>query len=342
MKIRNHIIFFALLLTQLINAQTEIDKTKILILGTYHLNQIPDFNPEMLDEVVVKLDSYEFDAICIENMSGELLYDIQSRNDSAFQDVLDGYGGNRLLLADSLQEELNISFLEAQHKTEEILQKEHLSELDRQLLINYFMASTDMASATLQFQYLNEKSSLQASGINSKLKKLASSSNEIYALAIRLAKNQNLQKLEYIDNLQDESLLFKYYPMFMQDYISNQDLFSGISNHPAYEKVNKKLKSGIITNDLFELYQYLNSKEYHDQDFDAQWSIWFKTNFPSGSDRARYSLWEMRNLQITANILKTVSLYPKKNILVIIGASHKFFIEKYLKQIPDIELLEFK
>ena len=78
------------------------------------------------------------------------------------------------------------------------------------------------------------------------------------------------------------------------------------------------------------------------QDFEAQWSVWLKTNFPSGSDRARYSLWEMRNLQISANIVKTSSFYPGKSIIVIIGSSHKSFIEKYLRQVPDIELLEFE
>ncbi len=100
MRLRIHITLFALTLTLGINAQTELDKTNVLILGTYHLNQINDFKPEMLDHVVEKLDTFEFDAICIENMPGELLYDIRSRNDSAFIDVLEYYGGDRLSLAE--------------------------------------------------------------------------------------------------------------------------------------------------------------------------------------------------------------------------------------------------
>jgi pheromone shutdown protein TraB len=85
----------------------------------------------------------------------------------------------------------------------------------------------------------------------------------------------------------------------------------------------------------------MNSKEYQKQDYDAQWKIWLNTNFPSGSDRARYALWEMRNLQISANIMKTAAFYPGKKILVIIGASHKSFIEKYLQQANNIRLLDF-
>ena len=89
------------------------------------------------------------------------------------------------------------------------------------------------------------------------------------------------------------------------------------------------------------LYEFLNSEEYMEEDYDAQWKIWFETNFPSKSDMARYSLWEMRNLQISANIMDVVARYPNKRILVIIGSSHKSFLEKYLKQIESVNLLSY-
>ena len=101
-------------------------------------------------------------------------------------------------------------------------------------------------------------------------------------------------------------------------------------------------QKGVQTNDLLELFVFINSKEYQEQDFEAQWEIWFKTDFASGSDRARYALWEMRNLQIAANIMNTAAFYPGKRILVVIGASHKLFLEKYLGQVPSIELIEFE
>lgn len=66
-----------------------------------------------------------------------------------------------------------------------------------------------------------------------------------------------------------------------------------------------------------------------------------QTNFPDRSDHSRYYLWEMRNLQIAANILRTIAKYPGKNLLVIIGGSHKHFLTKYLQQVPGVELMEF-
>ena len=97
-----------------LNAQIEVEKTKVLILGTPHLNQIESFKPKMLNELIIKLDSFEFDAICIESMPGELLYDIKSRKDSAYIYIIDHIARTRLSLADSMQENLGIGFLESE------------------------------------------------------------------------------------------------------------------------------------------------------------------------------------------------------------------------------------
>lgn len=130
-----------------LNAQNEIDKTKILILGTPHLSQIDGFAPEMLDNLISKLSEINFDAICIESMPAQLRYDIESRNDSAFADVLSGFGGNRLSLAESSQRYLGITFLQAQEETRKLLIKSDYSDSTRLVLINNLMASADLESA---------------------------------------------------------------------------------------------------------------------------------------------------------------------------------------------------
>ena len=329
-----------------LNAQIETEKTKVLILGTYHLNQIENFQPKMLDKLIIKLDSLEFDAVCIENMPGELLYDIKSREDSAYIYIIEHMASTRLALADSMQEKIEIGFLESEKNAEGLLRKDSLSDSERVQLIEYLMASTDIYSAILQYKLIKDKSIFNGSHLGQytidKMQQYSEGLNEISSLALRLAYNQSLQKLDYIDNLQDEPLLYKHFPSFVQDYSDNQELFKDVGNAPVFQKVNELVASGIVDEDLLDLYLFMNSREYMKQDFEAQHVIWLNSKFDSGTDRARFSLWEMRNLQITANILKTCAFYPGKSIIVIIGASHKSFIEKYLKQIPDIELLEFK
>lgn len=327
-------------------AQVDYQKTQILVLGTQHLSQIKDFNPKMLDKVVARLDNMQFDAVCVEGMPGELLYDIQSRKDNAYADLLKRYGGYRLTMADSVQKKLNISFLDAQKKASELLQKEHLSKAERKQLMYYFIASTDIASATLQYKYLMDDKNMFKSEFDrflvKQLEKNLNSNNKTYSLGMQVASNQKLERIGNIDNLQDESYLLKHFPTFIEDYTKNKERFADIINKPVFRRTDELIKSGVESNDLSDLYFFLNSKQFKEQDFDAQWKVWFTTNFPGGSDRARYSLWEMRNLQIAANILQTAAFYPRKRILIIIGASHTSFIEKYLNQVSDIELLEFK
>lgn len=328
-------------------AQVDTQKTEILILGTPHLAQMKNFRPNMLGKVIQKLDSMQFDAICVENMSGQLLNDIKSRNDSAFFNVINGrWGGNRITLADTIQKTLGISFNSAQQRIEKLLKKENLSILERKELIHCFIASSDLASASLQYRYIKEKTGLFTSDMDKylvdNLEKESRSKNEVYTLALNLAYNRQLNVIEAVNDFQDEALLFKHFPDFLQDYKKHANYFSLISNQPVYKKAKELTISGINLNNLSELYLFLNCREYIEQDFNSQWRIWLTTNFPSGSDRARYSLWEMRNLQISANILRVSAFYPQKRILVIIGSSHKGFIEKYLNQISDLELLKYE
>jgi hypothetical protein len=157
-----------------------------------------------------------------------------------------------------------------------------------------------------------------------------------------LAYQLGLEKLEYIDNFQDEALLLKHFPEFVDDYMANLEQLQNIGELPVYQKTDSIGNKGVLENDLVELYLFLNSKDYQTQDYEAQWEIWQKTHFPSKTDRSRYALWEMRNLQIAANIMQVAAHYPGQRILVIIGASHKLFLEKYLKQVPTLKLLKFE
>ena len=322
------------------------NKTQILVLGTMHLEQIEGFHPSMLDKVITKLDSFNFDAIGIEKMSGELLKDIQLRKDKVFDGIIKGsFGTEYLRLADTVQTVKKISFLEAEKKIDILLKQDSLNASDRKELIFNFLAATDIPSAALQFKYLNNISAFDSSFdkyVAEILEKKLVQKNEYYSLALRLARRENLNRLDPIDNFQDEPLLYKYYPEFGNDFETNSEKFSGITELPIFRKTEKITDESLTNQDLYNLYEFLNSNEYMIKDYKAQWEIWLKTNFSSGSDLGRYYLWEMRNLQIMANILNLVARNPKRKILIIIGASHKSFLEKYLSQIKDIEVLKYE
>jgi pheromone shutdown protein TraB len=74
----------------------------------------------------------------------------------------------------------------------------------------------------------------------------------------------------------------------------------------------------------------------------TQWGFFLKTHLPSGHDTYRFTLWEIRNLLIASNILKVVPPVGEGKVLVIIGAAHKPFLDEYLRQLPDVRIVQLE
>ena len=318
----------------------QINKTKVLVLGTTHLSSLSGVKETHLKRVLDSLSNYKFDAIALEHMPSELLLDIKSRKDEAWQELYSNYS-NAITLGEKYQRILKLNYEDAKKIQDSLLNKQNLNEADRIQLVNTALCTYDLWTASLNFQYINDNSKIDTSTVNL-LNGYNQLSNELNLIGVNLAKRLHINKLNYIDNLQDETILSVDFPSFYSEYAASQNKINElVSKASIFSEVNQLEAENVKKMDLFPLYKLLNSERYMKEDYTGQWELWLKTNFNSKTDRSRFSLWEMRNLQITANIMRLVAKYPEKTILVVIGASHKSFIEKYLRQMPDIEVLKF-
>jgi len=118
-------------------------------------------------------------------------------------------------------------------------------------------------------------------------------------------------------------------------------LLASASKASTYQEAGKRLQECLRTQDLLPQFRFLNSPEYREADVDAQWGVFLRTHFASGSDRGRLGLWENRNLKIAARIKAVAAIHPGKRILVIYGVAHKPFLEAYLAQTADVEIVPF-
>ena len=318
----------------------QINKTKVLVLGTVHLSSLSGVKETHLKRVLDSLSNYKFDAIAIEQMSPELILDIKSRENQAWQELFSNFA-NTITLGEKYQRLLKLNYADAKKKEDSLLNKQNLNEADRIQLMNTALCTYDIWTASLNYQYIKDKSKIDTSTVNL-LNGYNQSSNELNLIGVNLAKRLHINKLNYIDNLQDETILSLEFPSFFTEYTASQNKINElVSKATIFSEVNQLEAENFKKTDLYPLYKLLNSERYMKEDYGGQWELWLKTNFISKTDRSRFSLWEMRNLQITANIMRLVAKYPEKTILVVIGASHKSFIEKYLQQMPDIEVLKF-
>jgi pheromone shutdown protein TraB len=76
------------------------------------------------------------------------------------------------------------------------------------------------------------------------------------------------------------------------------------------------------------------------EDVSKQWHLFFRTELPSKIDRARVALWEARNLNIAGRIRAASAWHPGGRVLVVIGAAHKPFLDLYLAQMMDIQVVQ--
>jgi hypothetical protein len=63
---------------------------------------------------------------------------------------------------------------------------------------------------------------------------------------------------------------------------------------------------------------------------------------PSGQGYGRgyVAYWETRNLRMAANIREAIGTHPGSRTLVIVGASHKWYLQAYLNQMHDVRIVD--
>jgi hypothetical protein len=101
---------------------------------------------------------------------------------------------------------------------------------------------------------------------------------------------------------------------------------------------NKAYKAG----NLLPFYLWMNSEEYMQKDLNNQWQIMFDAKLPEGMAQTRVAFWDVRNFGIAANIRRAMAMYSGKKILVIIGATHKIFLDALLAECLDVKVVQLK
>lgn len=323
-------------------------KTHVMILATPHLRSLGDqFKPSLLDNLLHVLERFKPDLIGVESIPPFLLEDMERRKDK-FGDVINNFAKLRVKYGHEIQQNLKISRQKAEdiaHSLFLMIRDEPKSFDKRAELVQYLLASYDDISAILQWSYLPESFRLKYKGLPEyilvHMNNQLASSNEVTSIGISLAKRLDLDRIEHIDDHHEKDIFLKIAPELMAELQNNPEYLS-VQKDSFYINSNQRLQDALSKGALLRYYIYMNSSEYGTRDMELQWNVWFRTKLQSGLDRSRMALWEVRNLNIASHIRRATVMYPGKRMLVIIGASHKPFLEAYLNQMVDIRLVQLK
>jgi hypothetical protein len=328
------------------------ERTKVLVLGTFHLRHIEnEFKPAILDRLLATLQAFRPDAICVETLPGARARELELRRDAGplYAQVADDFGGAHIKLGKRACEVLGTTPEKAVVRC-----RERLAALrsgagkpgagDRAALAMWMLAAYEPASAVLQWSYLDGAARAAQTAVPAELAALldarAARVDEVYAIAARLARALGLDALDPVDDFEDLDA-YAVIEAALDREVPGNALLAAVGKASVYRDAAAHLEACVAAGDLLPQYALINSPGYAAGDVDAQWGVYLRTRFASRTDRARLGLWENRNLKIAARIRAVAALHPGGRVLVIYGSAHRPFLEAYLSRTTDVELVGF-
>ncbi len=161
------------------------------------------------------------------------------------------------------------------------------------------------------------------------------------SIGVALARRLGLERVEAIDDHADKDLFLQFSDQLISELQGNPT-FERVMAAPIFAESTRRLDRAVDDGDLLPYYLFLNSTAFGMADVDAQFHAFFRTRLPSGLDRARSAVWEVRNLNIASHIRRVTAMHPGQRALVIIGAGHKPFLDLYLGAMMDVRIVQLR
>jgi hypothetical protein len=318
------------------------------VLGTPHLSSLGDaFNPATLTPLLDALTRFKPDVVGVEAMPPDVVAMMLTR-EKTFGPVIAQFAETVVKTGHQAQEKLGITWEEAWGKARRYTfhapttDAKAMPEQERIALILNMLAAYDLYSALLHWSYLPESVRQDTTALPrplaDELDRQLGLKNEIVTIGIQTARRLGLGRIDYIDDFTVGPLLLSIGPDLMTQ-LQDHPAFKAATSAPVYAESADHLKKAVAAGDLLPHYLYLNSAVYADRDVEAQWNTFYRTKLASGLDRTRVALWEIRNLQMVAHIRRATAFAPGGRMLVFVGAGHRPFLERYLCQLMDVDIV---
>jgi hypothetical protein len=311
---------------------------EVLVLGSPHLSQLPpSFDGANLAQLNDRLAGWRPQAIAIEALSG-MQCDFLRRYPYRYQDTIASYCWDPA----PAQAATGLGVGAATEQVDQMLAAWPAvpGASQRRRLAAVFLAAGEQASAMVQWLRLPEAERHAGDGLDAalvdRLQTLERKRDESYMIAVRLAARLGLERVYAMDD-------------HTADSVAGDEKASGAAimkawNNPATDKrkrTDKALQERLGTPEgVLAMYRAHNAPGIGRLIFDSDFGAALNEPSPQRFGRGYVGYWETRNLRMASNIRAVMEERPGIRMLVIVGASHKGYLEAYLNQMHDVRIVD--
>ncbi|QYE34717.1 hypothetical protein KZX46_18500 [Polymorphobacter sp. PAMC 29334] len=313
-------------------------KNQLLVLGSPHLSSMPAaFQAGQLQPVLDRLAAWAPQAIAVEALSGAQC-DFMRHYHDRFKDSVQTYCWDPAPAAKATG--LDVPAATAAWGRLLATWPASPKAADRRRLAAMFLAGGEGASALVQWLRLPEGERHAGEGLDdtlvARLEKLRTRHDESLLIAAALAARLGLERVYSMDDHTADAP------------VADEKLFeAAISkawDNPATAK--RKAMSSALDAKLGEpgamlaLYRAYNAPGEEKLTFDSDFGATLEEPSAARFGRNYLGGWETRNLRMASNIRDMFAEAPGIRGLVIVGASHKGYLESYLNQMHDMTIVD--
>lgn len=311
---------------------------EVLVLGSAHLSQLPKtFKPASLQPLMERLAGWQPHMIATEDMAGPQC-DFIRRYPRRYADTIKSYCWDPApakaatgLDVPAASEEAN-KLLAAWPAAPSASQRRRLAAL--------FLAGGERASALVQWLRLPTAERRAGDGLDAALVTLLGvleqRVNESYLIAARLAAQLGHERVYAMDDHTADSVAEDqkaWGEAIMKAWDNPYGAQRKAADEPLYAGVGTP--EGVMT-----LYRSMNAPGKATLIFNSDFGAALNEPSPQRFGRDYVGYWETRNLRMAANIRDVLGMKPGSRMLVVVGASHKAYLESYLHQMHDVRIVD--
>lgn len=308
--------------------------TQVMVLGTMHLANLTGFEPRNLDPLLERLSRFRPDVITIEAVSGQEC-DLFRRYPSRFEATAKSYCPSTA----AAFEATGLDVPAATARIDAVLKAwpAEPSPPQRRELAALFLAGGERTSALVQWLQLSPDAQIAADGLNDvlvdQLRALAMRQNESEQIAAVLAARLGLARVYPMDDHTADAVTAGY------------DEGVGEAVREVWAQPNPTLiemqNQPVDTPEgLLQTFRFNNLPSTQIGQARAEMGGSLAHPSPQMSARKYVAWWEVRNQRMAANIRASFADRPGARVLVLVGSSHKAYLDAYLSAISEVELID--